>query len=286
MLCDLVFGNFKLDGSPHLDKFYPNQMTRNLKHTQPVRIQKILADRGLASRREAEIWIADGRVTVNGQTAQLGDKAIPLLDTIAVDDKSVPKRTPPALTIAIHKPKGVLSTNEDPHGGRTVFDLLPPELRAQRLFCVGRLDKESEGLLLLTNDGDLRQKISHPSHGIAKVYEVRLNKPLASGIIPKLRKGILWEGERLCADKVFPRKQASGEDWQNLEITLRHGKKREIRRLFYAFDYDVRRLKRVLIGGYRLHGIPRGQFRILAPRDIQRLFSSPSPPPRTRQRPH
>lgn len=285
MLCDLVFGNFKLDGSLHLDKFYPNQMPKNLKDSQPRRIQKILADRGLASRREAESWIADGRVSVNGQTAQLGDKALPHRDTIAVDEKPVPNRTPSSLTLALHKPKGVLSSNEDPHGGRTVFDLLPPELRAQRLFCVGRLDKDSEGLLLLTNDGDLRQKISHPSHGVPKVYEVRLNKPLDSALIPKLRKGILWEGERMCADKVFPRKQAAGEDWQNLEITLRHGKKREIRRLFYAFGYDVRRLKRVLIGGYRLRGIPRGQFRILNPKDLQRLFSSPAPPPRTRQRP-
>lgn len=263
-------------------------MPKNQNPSAPVRIQKILADRGLASRREAETWIADQRVTVNGTTARLGDKCFPALDTIAVDEKPIPRKAPPSLTVALHKPKGYLSTNEDPHAHRTIFDLLPEDLRRQRLFCVGRLDKDSEGLLLLTNDGQLRQKISHPSHGVPKMYEVRLHKPLDPGLVPKLRKGILWEGERLTLDKVFPRKLASGEDWQNLEITLLHGKKREIRRVLYAFGYDVRRLKRVSIGGYRLRGLPRGQSRVLSQSDINRIFSPPSPSknkPRSRK-PH
>ena len=250
---------------------------------EEVRVQKALADRGLASRREAEGWIEEGRVTVNGATARLGDKCSPGVDRIAVDGKTVPYKAPPALTLAMNKPRGVVCTNRDPHGGRTVFDLLPPELHRQRLFCVGRLDKDSEGLLLLTNDGDLRQRVSHPSHRVRKIYEVRLNKPLDPADIPRLRAGIVWEGERLCLEKVFPRKKQEKEEWQHLEITLLHGKKRELRRLFYALKYDVRRLRRLQIGNLRLKGIPRGAFRLLSKEDLRMLFEDPSPSPPKRR---
>lgn len=243
---------------------------------EQVRVQKALADRGLASRREAEGWIEEARVTVNGEVVRLGDKCAPGVDRIAVDGKTVPYKAPPALTLALHKPRGVVCTNRDPHGGRTVFDLLPPELHRQRLFCVGRLDKDSEGLLLLTNDGELRQRVSHPSHQVKKIYEVRLDRPLEPAEIPRLRAGIVWEGERLCLEKVFPRKQQEKEDWQQLEVTLLHGKKRELRRLFYALKYDVRRLRRLQIGGLRLKGIPRGAFRLLSKQDLRMLFQDPA----------
>jgi 23S rRNA pseudouridine2605 synthase len=244
--------------------------------TEPkaVRIQKAIADRGLASRREAELWIQEGRVTVNGDTASLGDKCLPEQDDIAIDGRPLTRRLPPRVVIAMNKPKGFVCTNDDPHASRTVFDLLPPELRTMRLFCVGRLDKDSEGLLLLTNDGTLQQQLAHPSYNVRKTYHIELNKPLKEGEVRKLIRGIKWEGEHLSVDKVIPLKGKSGENWKLLEVILGHGKKREIRRLFYAFGYDVKKLKRVQIGQFRVKSIPKGHIRTLGKRDIQSLFGN------------
>ena len=245
-----------------------------MQEDKPVRVQKAIADRGLASRREAEQWISEGRVEVNGQIVSLGDKCLPGKDLIAVDGNPLPRLRPPRVVIAMNKPKGFLCTNEDPHAQRTVFDLLPPELRELRLFCVGRLDKESEGLLLLTNDGELQQQLAHPSYNVLKKYHVQLNKALAQGDIPKLRRGINWEGERLSVEKVVPLPARGGDSWKSLEVILHHGKKREIRRLFYAFGYDVKRLKRVQIGQFRLKGIPRGHIRTLGKKEIALFFEA------------
>ena len=141
-----------------------------------------------------------------------------------------------------------------------------------KLSCIGRLDKESEGLLLLTNDGNLQNQLAHPSYQVRKIYIAQLDKPLKPGDVPKLIRGITWENEQLSADKVFPVKSGGKEDWKQLEVTLFHGKKREIRRLFYAFGYDVRRLRRVRIGQLRLKGIPRGQIKLLDKRETALLF--------------
>jgi 23S rRNA pseudouridine2605 synthase len=243
---------------------------------KPVRIQKVIADRGLASRREAESWIEESRVTVNGEIATLGDKCLPQMDEIAVDGRPLSRRTPPKVVIAMNKPRGFVCTNDDPHAQKTVFELLPPELRTIRLFCVGRLDKESEGLLLLTNDGALQQQLAHPSFNVRKKYHIELNKPLHEGDVRKLIRGIKWEGEHLSVEKVIPLRRGSGSAWKSLEVVLGHGKKREIRRLFYAFGYDVKRLKRVQIGQFRLKGIPRGHIQTLGKREIQTLFEADS----------
>jgi 23S rRNA pseudouridine2605 synthase len=247
-------------------------MGGGVKVEKPVRIQKIIADRGLASRREAESWIEESRVTVNGEVATLGDKCLPGTDEIAIDGRPLARKTPPKLVIAMNKPKGFVCTNDDPHAPKTVFELLPPEIRTIRLFCVGRLDKESEGLLLLTNDGKLQQQLAHPSYNVRKKYHVEINKPLQDGDVRKLVRGITWEGERLSVQKVIPLKTRSGDNWKSLEVILNHGKKREIRRLFYAFGYDVKRLKRVQIGQFNVKGIPRGHIRTLGKREIQTLF--------------
>lgn len=242
-----------------------------MKTEQAERIQKIIAQRDEVSRREAEHWIAEGRVLVNGNPVSLGDKCLPSSDTITVDGRVLPCSAPRKVVIALNKPRGYLCSNRDPHGGKTVFDLIPPDLNPQGLSCVGRLDKDSEGLLLLTNDGQLKQQLTHPSYGIVKKYAVELNKPLDPGDVRKLLKGIQWEGEPLSVDKVFPFKRNRRENWKELEVTLHHGKKREIRRLFYAFGYNVKRLKRYQIGGFQLKGIPRGAFRILNRREIRQL---------------
>lgn len=244
---------------------------------KPVRIQKLIADSGMASRRQAEKWIEEGRVTINGNVAVLGDRCVPGDELLEVDGKKLPRKMPPKVVIAMNKPKNYLCTNSDPHDGRTVFELLTPELQRLRLFCVGRLDKESEGLLLLTNDGELQQQLAHPSFQVAKIYHVIIDRHLAESDIAKLRKGIRWEGEHLAIDKVFPARTRNGEDWSRLEVTLHHGKKREIRRLFYAFDYEVKKLKRVQIGAFRLKGIPRGKFKILSNHEIGLFFRKDTP---------
>lgn len=241
----------------------------------PVRVQKVIADRGLASRRQAEQWIEEGRVTVNDRIISLGDKCLPSEDQIAIDGNPIPRRERPKLVLAMNKPKGVTCTNNDPHARRTVFDLLPPELKNERLFCVGRLDVESEGLLLLTNDGKLKQELTHPSYNVVKLYSVEIDKPLQSADIPKLIRGIKWEGENLSIDKVFPVGLRGKENWKKLEVTLHHGKKREIRRLFYAFGYEVKKLRRFQIGQYPLKGIPRGAIKTLGKREIKLLFTPP-----------
>lgn len=251
-----------------------------MQQRNPIRVQKVIADCGLASRREAEIWISEGRITVNGAVAQLGDRCLPEQDRVEVDGRPLPRRQQPKVVMAMHKPKGYLCTNADPHANRTVFDLLTPEILKLKLSCVGRLDKESEGLLLLTNDGELQQQLTHPSFQVRKVYHVTIDQALRSSDLPKLLKGIRWEDEHLSVERVFPLKSRTGEDWTRLEVTLHHGKKREIRRLFFAFGYDVKRLCRVQIGGFRLKGIPRGAARSLTKTEIKSLFLDPADLPK------
>lgn len=239
---------------------------------KPLRLQKYLADRGVASRRTAEEMIAEGRVTVDGEVASIGRKVTPGKETVVVDGATVRHRPVRSLTLALHKPKGFLCSNRDPHHDRTLFDLLPPEFRGERLFCVGRLDKESEGLVILTSDGGLAQRVSHPSHRVIKRYRVELDKPFDSADIPKLLKGIVWEGERLKAEKVVPNPHKHASAKRSIEIHLEHGKKREIRRLLFALGYNVTRLQRFQIGRLTVRGLSRGAFKVLGPDDINRLF--------------
>jgi len=248
-----------------------------MKRPQSIRVQKVIADRGLASRREAERWIQEGRVTVNGEIVELGAKCTPASDTVAIDGRVISRREPPRVVVAMNKPKGFVCTNDDPHAKKTVFDLLPPELMKLRLFCVGRLDMESEGLLLLTNDGSIQQQLAHPSYNVLKKYHVDIDKPLREEDVRKLRRGIKWEGEHLSIEKVIPRSARSGEAWKQLEVSLHHGKKREIRRLFYAFGYDVRKLRRIQIGQLKLKGLARGHIRTLNKKEIGLLFEQEQP---------
>lgn len=240
-----------------------------------LRVQKVIADQGIASRRVAEKWITEGRVRVNGAVVELGARCRPGVDEVEVDGRRLPRRQLEQLVLAMNKPRGFVCANGDGQGNRTIFELLPPEFARLGLSCVGRLDKESEGLLILTNDGDLQQRLTHPSYGVRKLYAVEIDQPLRQEDIAKLRKGIRWEGERLAVDKVFPFSRKGQEDWQRLEVTLHHGKKREIRRLFYALGYDVRRLQRIQIGGFRLKGIPKGKFRRLEGAETRQLFAEP-----------
>lgn len=236
------------------------------------RIQKIIANAGLCSRREAERLIEDGKVRVNGKIAELGMKGT-IGDDIFVNNKPLRPNTERPVTLLMNKPKGVLCTNADPHGGQTVFDLLPTDLQRKRLFCAGRLDKDSEGLLVLTNDGDLAHRITHPSTEIVKRYRVVLHRDFNKEDIPKLLNGVEFEGDFLKAEKVIPAPVVGEGHLRRLEVHLHHGKKREVRRLFEANRYFVKKLVRVQIGGCILKNIPKGGFKILGKKDIERLFS-------------
>lgn len=238
----------------------------------PERIQKIIANSGVCSRREAERAIEDGEVRVNGKIAQLGDKATTDA-AIFVRNKPILRKEVPAVTLIMNKPKGVLCTNADPHAERTVFDLLPPDLQRQRLFCAGRLDKDSEGLLVITNDGELAHKLTHPSTQVVKRYRVVLHRDFNKEDIPKLLSGTEYEGDFLKAEKVIPAPAVGDGHQRRLEVHLHHGKKREIRRLFEANRYFVKKLVRVQIGGIILKNIPRGGIKVLGKKDIERLFA-------------
>lgn len=240
---------------------------------QPAeRIQKIIAGSGLCSRREAERIIEEGNVRVNGKIAQLGDKATPDA-AIFVNNKPILKKEVRSVTLIMNKPKGVLCTNADPHAERTVFELLPPDLQRQRLFCAGRLDKDSEGLLVITNDGDLAHRLTHPSTEVVKRYRVVLHRDFNKEDIPKLLAGTESEGDFLKAEKVILAPAVGDGHLRRLEVHLHHGKKREVRRLFEANRYFVKKLVRVQIGGIILKNIPRGGIKILGKKDIERLFA-------------
>jgi 23S rRNA pseudouridine2605 synthase len=244
-----------------------------VKSEEGVRLQKFLADQGVGSRRAIEAMIEEGRITVDGAPAVIGQKVQPESHVVEVDGRTIRPRATRSVVIALNKPKGVLCSHSDPHHtGKTVFDLVPSVMRGERLFFVGRLDKDSEGLVLLTSDGAFAQKVAHPSKGVVKRYRVELDKNFDTADIPKMLAGVNWEGERLQADKVIPNPHRVVNSQRQIEVHLTHGRKREIRRLLYAFGYEVKRLERFQIGRLTLRGLPKGRCKILNPGEIERLF--------------
>lgn len=242
-----------------------------------IRIHKLLAVRGICSRRKAEELVDLGKVTINGELARTGQKVDPRNDQVKVSGKLLPSSPPKAICLIMNKPRGYVCTNEDPREPRTVFDLLPKSYRKARLFCAGRLDKETEGLIVLTNDGDLAQRLTHPSSETQKVYQADLNKPFDSQHLSLLRRGKIVKGERLWLDKVILVGKKEARPSRRLEIRLRHGRKREIRRLLAAFGYNVKRLQRTRVGALSLRKIAKGSFRKLTEREINLLFAEKPP---------
>jgi len=243
-----------------------------------VRLQKFIADAGICSRRAAEALIARGEVWVNGVRAAAGLKVSPDADKVTVGGKIVRHLPQPRITLAVNKPRGLVCSNDDPHNSDTVFKLLPREYSRFRFFCAGRLDKDSEGLVILTTDGDLAHRLMHPSSAVVKRYFVSLGQPFPCSRLPRLVKGLTFEGERLKVERaalVNPKPDGTGHD---LDIHMHHGKKREIRLLFSALGFVVRRLRRYQIGAVRLKGIPLRGARHLASNEIEQLFRSPRTP--------
>jgi len=250
--------------------------------TQPaggtIRLQKFIADAGICSRRTAEALIFRGEVWVNGKQAVPGTKVTPGVDRVTVEGKIVRTQPQPKITLAVNKPRGLICSNDDPHNPETIFGLLPREYNRFRFFCAGRLDKHSEGLVILTTDGDLAHRLMHPSNEVIKRYHVTLKQPYPASRLPRLVNGLTFEGERLKVERaalINPKPDQSATD---LDVQMHHGKKREIRLLFSALGYTVLRLRRYQIGAVRLKGIPLRGAKQLASKEIEQLFKSPRTP--------
>ena len=238
---------------------------------QRPKLQKFLADAGLCSRRTGESWIQEKRVTINGKVALLGERVSPLDDVVKVNGKVVRAQLSKVVTIAINKPKGYTCSNHDDYAERLIFELLPSRLLQTRLFCAGRLDVESEGLVIVTNDGSLSHRLTHPSQQIRKKYQLEIKQQLSGDRLPLMLQGIEDEGEFLRIDEIRAKgKSPIGET--RLEIILGHGKKREIRRVFGHFRYQIKKLRRVSIGGLHLNKLPLGSFRELNQKEIDLLL--------------
>jgi 23S rRNA pseudouridine2605 synthase len=230
------------------------------------RLQQILSEMGIASRRKSEELILEGRVTVNGKVASLGAKADILRDHIKVDGKLLvkPERR---VYIAFNKPKNVVTSLYDPEGRPTVKDFLRGV--KYRVFPVGRLDFDSEGLLLLTNDGDLAQAVLHPSKRISKAYLVKVKGLPEEKEIDKLRCGVRLDDGITAPAKVKRIRSAESNSW--LEITIHEGRKRQIRRMLEKIGHPVIRLQRVRIDGLELGRLGPGEYRFLTPVELERL---------------
>jgi 23S rRNA pseudouridine2605 synthase len=226
-----------------------------------LRLNRFLAAAGVGSRRHCDELIAAGRVTINGKICTNFSAQPAPRDHVKVDGKLV--HVDPPLSIALHKPPGFVSTKSDPHARDTIFDLLPGKF--PRLFNIGRLDAQSEGLLLLTNDGELAQRVSHPRYRIEKEYEVTLDRPWDPALAPKLLRGIFLDGRRAQIA------QLRAISPIRLRVILREGINREIRRMFHAIGYEVKRLVRIRIGNLRLGDLLRGHWRALTKREIESL---------------
>jgi len=240
-----------------------------------VRVQKFLADAGICSRRAAEALIAQGEVWINGVAATPGQKVTPGVDKVTVSGKTVRTTAQPRITLAVHKPRGLLCSNDDPHHAATIFDLLPREFARFRFFCAGRLDLDSEGLVILTTDGDLANRLMHPSHTIVKRYYVVLKEPFPFTRIPQLLRGVNVEGERLKVERAALVNPGPAKTSTDLDVWMHHGKKREIRQLFLTLGYEVKRLRRYQIGSLRLKGIPLRAMKQLSTKEIDSLFRTP-----------
>ena len=238
--------------------------------TAPIRLQKFLADAGVASRRSAEKIIAEGRVEVNGRKVTVtGSKVDPAVDRIKLDGRPVSTRK--RIYLALHKPRGYLCSRVDPEDRRIASELLPEEW--SHLYPVGRLDLDSEGLILFTNDGDFCLHLTHPRYGVTKVYMATVRGSMDANVVRRITAGIQHDGELLKALKA--RILASGNATSLVEVVLGEGKNREVRRLFEAQGLEVVRLVRTQIGKIRLAQLPSGKWRTLTDTEVKTLLSPP-----------
>jgi 23S rRNA pseudouridine2605 synthase len=235
---------------------------REVSPSAPMRVQRALARAGLASRREADALVAEGRVRVNGEVAVVGQVVDPQRDVLSVDGKAVPRPSTKSTWLVLNKPSGVMTTRRDPQGRRTVFDLMPGAPRA--LTYVGRLDYLTEGVLLLTTDGDAAHALTHPSREIERTYVATVRGPVGAAV-RALRSGIELDDGPVGV--VAVEAEATGDRRWALTITLTEGRNREVRRICESLDLSMERLVRTHFGPVALGGLPLGQSRPLLARE-------------------
>ena len=241
---------------------------------QLVRLQKMLADCGVASRRKSEELIVAGRVRVNGRVAQIGDKVDPQNDKVYVGKRRVTGTARPKLRyIMLNKPRGVLTTMSDDRGRKCVADLIKDI--DERLYPVGRLDRDSEGMLLMTNDGEFANHVMHPKKHVNKVYRVTVRPNINDAQVSKLESGVVIDGRKTAPAQV--RVVSREEERSVLEIVIREGRNRQIRKMCDAVGLEVARLKRTASGGVKLGGLRSGMYRDLTDIEVRKLYADPNP---------
>ena len=270
---DKKFGDRKFGDKPykpgprkHDDKpaSYPKFTPE--KQVGEMRLNRFLAQSGLCSRREADDFITAGLVTVNGQiVTQLGTKVLPT-DEVKFNDSRVQGEK--KVYLVLNKPKGYVTSLDDPHAGKTVMDLVEGAC-TERIYPVGRLDKNSLGLLLFTNDGDLTKQLTHPSYLKKKIYQVTLDKPLARADMDRIAEGITLEDGEIFADEISYVK----ENKQEIGIEIHSGRNRIVRRIFEFLGYTVTKLDRVYYAGLTKKNLKRGAWRFLSREEVERLKS-------------
>jgi 23S rRNA pseudouridine2605 synthase len=229
------------------------------------RLQKILANAGYGSRRTCEGMIEEGRVAVDGHIAKVGDKADPATQRITLDGE--PIRRPQGHTyVALYKPRGYITTTSDPEGRRTIMDLIP---LTQRLYPVGRLDADSEGLLLLTDDGELTERLTHPRYGHARVYRVLVTGEPSAETIERWRRGVTLDDRKANFSQVQVEQQERGQTW--LRVTVHEGRKHLVRRIVAALGHPAQRLIRMEMGSLKLGDLSIGRWRYLSTGEINAL---------------
>lgn len=236
-----------------------------------VRLQKFMAEQGIASRRKSEDLIRAGKVKVNGHIAVIGQKINPKKDLVTVGkQKIVPPKTRNMVYIMLNKPRGYVTTVSDEYDRKTVMDLIS-DIK-ERIYPVGRLDKDSEGLLIMTNDGSFTNCLTHPSHGLAKVYRVTVRPAVDDEILYNLRNGIVIDGRKTAPADVTALTEE--ENRVVLEFVLHEGRNREIRKMCESQGLEVARLKRTAVGSLKLGVLPQGKYRELTEQEVKKLLRS------------
>ena len=232
--------------------------------SDPIRLNKFISNSGICSRREADVLIATGKISVNGKVIkELGTK-VSRKDVVKYRGKVL--NAAPQVYVLLNKPKDFITTTDDPQHRKTVMDLVKKSTN-ERIYPVGRLDRQTTGLLLLTNDGDLAKKLTHPSHEVVKVYQVELNKPLQKADLEKIQSGVELEDGKALVDEIA----IISNDRKVIGMEIHIGRNRIVRRLFEHLGYEVAKLDRVMFAGLTKKNLPRGKWRHLSNKELIRL---------------
>lgn len=236
---------------------------------EKIRLQKMMADCGIASRRKAEEMIAEGKVRVNGRVAAIGDKVDPAVDKVTVGTRKLVPQNSRKVYLMLYKPRGFVTTMDDEMGRRCVAELVADV--QERVFPVGRLDRDSEGLLLMTNDGEFANRISHPRSHVSKTYRVTVRQQVTEEMLTKLAEGVMLDGQMtLPADVSLVTRE---ENRCVMLITLYEGRNRQIRKMCEELGLEVIRLKRVAVGNVKLGMLKQGDWRDLSDDELRSLMT-------------